>query len=312
MKVSVLVLTYKPEWEKLKKTLGSILLQRDCDFDIVVSDDGSENNYFDVIETFFEQNNFHKYQLSRMPQNAGIVKNAMNGVAVSKAEYIKFISPGDMLHGIYALRDWVNYMDRNRELAMSFCDVIFYHMENDRMIFDKQYAHPQCPEAYNDVDQAYHYLLANDICLGASTMCRTDKLSKYLTCLVGKVIFAEDNVYRLMVYRGERIGYFSRSALLYEYGTGISTSQDNIWGERIHNDWECADKIMIDGECYSEKFKDTFKKFKKYSSKRDFMSRMKRSYIRSKKLGYKIKRKVFTRYTSMDIDKKYIRLLEQF
>ena len=69
---------------------------------------------------------------------------------------------------------------------------------------------------------------------------------------------------------------------------------------------------MIDGECYSEKFKDTFKKFKKYSSKRDFMSRMKRSYIRSKKLGYKIKRKVFTRYTSMDIDKKYIQLLEQF
>ena len=39
--VSVIVLTYNVQWEKLKPTLESILMQEDVNCEIVMADDGS-------------------------------------------------------------------------------------------------------------------------------------------------------------------------------------------------------------------------------------------------------------------------------
>ena len=42
--ISVVVLTYNPDLNDLKKTLRSIMLQDGVDFEIVIADDGSKNN----------------------------------------------------------------------------------------------------------------------------------------------------------------------------------------------------------------------------------------------------------------------------
>ena len=43
-RVSVIVGSYRPDREKLRLTLRSILLQRESDYEIIVADDGSEEN----------------------------------------------------------------------------------------------------------------------------------------------------------------------------------------------------------------------------------------------------------------------------
>ena len=41
--MSVIVVTYNSEWEKIKITLNSILRQKNISLQIIVADDGSEN-----------------------------------------------------------------------------------------------------------------------------------------------------------------------------------------------------------------------------------------------------------------------------
>ena len=55
-KVSVVVLMYNPIPEKLWLTLNSIINQEKVDLEIVIGDDGSENNLFDAIEEYMKKN----------------------------------------------------------------------------------------------------------------------------------------------------------------------------------------------------------------------------------------------------------------
>ena len=63
MKFTVLIVTYHPDWKKLLVTLDSIMAQTFKDYEIVVSDDGSEENCFDKIEAYFAAHQFATYSL---------------------------------------------------------------------------------------------------------------------------------------------------------------------------------------------------------------------------------------------------------
>ena len=56
--VSVVLVTYNTKWEKTRRTLESILMQKKIDFEIVISDDGSEITNYEKIIEFFRENNF--------------------------------------------------------------------------------------------------------------------------------------------------------------------------------------------------------------------------------------------------------------
>ena len=43
--VSVVILTYFPDKEKLLKTLKSVLLQKNVSYEILIADEGSDNFY---------------------------------------------------------------------------------------------------------------------------------------------------------------------------------------------------------------------------------------------------------------------------
>ena len=59
--VSVLVVTYNPQYSKLINTVESILLQKNVRLEIIISDDGSQNNYFEQLEEFFKEHSFSEY-----------------------------------------------------------------------------------------------------------------------------------------------------------------------------------------------------------------------------------------------------------
>ena len=96
-KVSVIVVMYNPIPEKLWLTLNSIINQEKVDLEIVIADDGSKNNLFDAIEEYMKKNDFSNYKFVYHKQNQGTVLNCYDGVNQASGDYIKLISPGDLL-----------------------------------------------------------------------------------------------------------------------------------------------------------------------------------------------------------------------
>lgn len=134
--VSVLVLTYNPDKEKLFLTLKSILLQKGIRFQIVLADDGSEINFFNCVKEYFDSINFTNYALVANPINRGTVMNAWSGIKLCEGKYVKFISPGDLLYGETVLADWISDTE-GKGSDISFSDAVYYQMEQkdkDRFI----------------------------------------------------------------------------------------------------------------------------------------------------------------------------------
>ena len=86
----------------------------------------------------------------------------------------------------------------------------------------------------------------SDIAVGASMLCLRELQLKYCKEILDKVIYAEDNIWRMMMFDGITGGFYSAHTILYEWGSGVSTANSSIWEERLHNDWINTDKILLD------------------------------------------------------------------
>lgn len=246
--VSVLICTYNANWKKLKVTLKSILLSEDINYQIVVSDDGSKCAFFPEIEHFLQLNGFNNFRLVLHDSNQGTVRNVISGLDECTGQYVKLISPGDFLAGKYVLKKWVEQI-KETNTVVSFCDAIYYSMNNNKVIIKTEKAHPQvfCAWGGKGCLRKY-YLLYDDIGLGAATLCNTGELKKYLEMLKNSVIFAEDNVYRLMAACGENFSFYNEPCIYYEYGSGISTLCNHMWSQYLAKDWEATDQLILDND----------------------------------------------------------------
>ena len=95
--VSIVVLTYNPNPEKLRKTLEAAVSQRGVSVEIIVSDDGSAKKDFGFLPEFFAQRGFADYKVIENPENKGTVYNCYSGVCAASGEYVFLTSPGDIL-----------------------------------------------------------------------------------------------------------------------------------------------------------------------------------------------------------------------
>ncbi|MCR4717941.1 MAG: hypothetical protein K5656_12265, partial [Lachnospiraceae bacterium] len=190
--------------------------------------------------------------------NNGTVYNLYEGLKSSSGRIIKPISPGDALISDSSLYNWAKALvDSN--MKWSFSDAVYYSYiekkENKPNTFSGL-AHPRGVKPY--LKNSYkicrrNYVVYNDIVLGATTICYRDMLLKYTEIILGKVIYAEDNMYRIMVYDGYVPYYYPSNTIYYEYGTGVSTSNNKLWSNKISSDWEATDCIM-DGRKCDDKF----------------------------------------------------------
>ncbi|MDO4988749.1 MAG: glycosyltransferase family 2 protein [Synergistes sp.] len=275
--VSVLICTYNPIEEKLAKTLDSVLMQKDVDLQVVISDDGSENNLFGFAKEYFKTHNFSNYKLVAFAENNGTTKNVIQGLEVCVGNYVKAISPGDCLAGSHCLSDWTEHLHASGK-KWSFGDIICYTpLPDGSMEICVHSAHPQttkCYSAKNDRMCRWNYVVFNDITNGASTICETQFLMSYVKKLAGKVIYAEDNSYRLMMFDGFVADYYPQPVIFYEYGSGISTLGDLKWKDRLRDDWYSADDIMfkdvVNMDDFQKEMMNTYIKLKAYNAKSKF------------------------------------------
>ena len=296
-KVSIILATYNSDLEKTKESLLSCMEQEGIDIEIIIADDGSKDSREEELKVFFKENDFDRFSMVMNKENHGTVKNLLSGTEKAKGQYVKFLSPGDLLLGKDLLKDWVSRTEE-KEAAWSFCDVLCYHMENGKKVITEEYGHPQDLSAYlkKDAERAmWNYIVLMDTAIGAAVLGKTKSVKKYLKEVSeAGVIYTEDNIWRLMFFDGHRGIFYGSGKVLYEYGDGgISTSGNDKWAKRIRDDNHKTDEIIIN-RVVTDPFK---KKIQNYLAK-DVPTSEK--LLTKYNLGYYIKTKLFTRKTAKE------------
>ena len=278
--VSVIVLTYNPKLDKVLKTLDSIISQEGVNIQIVLADDGSVCNHFSEIKQYMIEKKFENYKLMKSNTNVGTVKNAFYAVTECKYEYVKIISPGDCILTKKTMLKWVEHLDESKK-DWSFGDAIYYREDNGRKISVK--ANPQNVDCYikkKDKECIWNYVVLNDIVLGATMLCKKNVLQEYLSIIVDKVKYAEDNIFRIMMFDGKIPDYMPENVIMYEYGVGISTSGSSTWLNKLNEDWNATNEII-----YSRAQNTFQKEIIKQMQIKKIKNKIKRTYMICKQKG---------------------------
>ena len=87
MDLSILLVQYRPDEGELRRTLASLLRQSCRDFELVVADDGSDEDFFPLTR-----------KILKLTPNGGTVKNVLNGAKQAAGKWVFTVSPGDYLY----------------------------------------------------------------------------------------------------------------------------------------------------------------------------------------------------------------------
>lgn len=250
VEVTIIVACYNPNWEKLKKTIVSLVKQKDLTTQIIVSDDGSKENHFEQLCQLFYLYNYKNFILLDAHENQGTCLNIKKGIDKSCGEFIKIITPGDYLFSDSCLSEWYNFNKKNN-IRVSFGDAVYYsETDKGEVKFLSCLAAPQFVELYNlerysQKKVLLDYIFLNDAVIGANFLVESDTLRRYINSIAGKIKYAEDMVFRMMLCDGIEIIHFPYEAIWYEYGTGISTSGSLKWKQIIYNEKQVSNKLII-------------------------------------------------------------------
>lgn len=301
--VSVIVLTYNPDREKLFATLNSIIIQENIDIEIIVSDDGSMHTYFSDIKELFAEKAIVNYRVIKNEKNVGTVKNAISGIKVAHGKYVKLISPGDMLTNKNVLSEWISALASSGK-KWSFCDALFYRLVNRSVVLQKQKCHPSIVDVYKkkkDDECRWNYVMANDVALGAAILCEKDVLLQYLYKVEDKVKYTEDSVFKIMMFDGICAYYFENEAILYECESGISTQNSERWNKIIGEDWTAADNVMLSRPQYEDKFQKEMHCFLSGREKYTGYLWVLKVLMEPRRIGFETKKRIYARYSPVEL-----------
>lgn len=303
--MSLIVVTYKADMNKLFVTINSILAQKDVGFEIIITNDGKDEWDENTIQQYLQLKNFHNYTITSLDENKGTTWNCWNGLMFCKGKYVMTLSPGDYLNGENVLRKWIDNIEENKAVV-SFSDCIHYQYQNGKVEPISVKMHPQTVSQYYGGYWSYNYLVFNDLVTGACMLTETYTFVSYINEILDKVKYAEDNVYRMMAFNEEKACYYNEDAILYEHGTGISTQNNREWNNRLSKDWDATDNILLSWECKNTRLYDNFKRV---VESRKIQSRVNQKFRRLLIHGYikyALRNKLHPRMSKLKVDNLYV------
>lgn len=250
MDFSILVLTYNNEFKKIRRTLDSILSQRDVSLEIILCDDASRDNHFPEIEDYLSQSNV-PFQLCGSETNQGTVCNILNGLEHAHGTYAKLIGAGDMLYHSHTLSGVAAFLQKEH------CSSCFTAMRgyrfNGQSYEAAEHFSPRDIQAYrthNTEQICKNLMLCEDWVSGAAIFATTAYYRKYISLLRGSVVYCEDWASGLACIDGEYLHYMDEYGVWYEVGDGISTSSNNSFRQKLlldnRNYWKLFDSYRAE------------------------------------------------------------------
>ena len=235
--VSVCVATYNSSKKKLIATLKSVIQQKNCKYEVILTDDGSETFDEAYFARWFKEQKFDNYKIRRSLENKGTLDNVLQGYIISEGQYVKAISPGDFFYDDTALARMLNFVRKNN-YKVAFGRTCYYRVQNDQCqllnMMNPKNLEPYIKQDYESVKNAY--LICQDYIVGVAFFAERNLALKYTQELAGKVKYAEDCAYISMIADDIHIEFFDDNFVWYEHGDGISTNGSTVWGQRITAD----------------------------------------------------------------------------
>ncbi len=230
---SVLVLLYNAKRPALEGTLRSILLQEDASYEIILADDGSQNDCLMWAEEYLKANGCRDYKVSTH-ENMGTVKNILLALTPAEGKYVKPLGTGDFFFDTHVLRDVWEAME-GQESVMCFGRMLGYdeggqthavRLPNDLAAFYKQDKH----RVKMNMIVHQHWVV------GADNFYLREAFARYLQKLDGKVIYCEDMVQLFFFLEDVPVTYMERPLILYECASGVSTQRGSAAFKRMVKD----------------------------------------------------------------------------
>lgn len=223
--ISVILLIYNNDLQDIYMTLNSILEQDFKDFEIVVADDKSSISYEKEIEEYFFNNNFTNFQFVFNTMNLGTVKNYLNALRSAKGQYIKPISPGDLLYEKTTLGKINNFICKSN--CLFGFGKMYAYKKNEKYICNEFKApKDRTPYYYKNYKKIRkNIILYGDFISGACMFaCKKELIAEleYLSS-VGKVRYCEDYIQIQLALKNKFFEFLDEPIVFYEYGQGIST-----------------------------------------------------------------------------------------
>lgn len=233
--VTVVITIYNPIWEKLKRTLNSILLQEDVSYDVIITDDGSEIDCFELLRRYFNSFQNISYRLVKNENNIGTVANIYNSLQYADGRYVFITSPGDVLFDSTVLKDFVSFAEDTKS-SLLFGNAINYSQTGDVFSFSTNRRPPK-PIAFDGTHSLIYektaFFFGNSV-LGAAYFRKRETAIKYFNEILGYSRYVEDTTSTACaLLNGERLRYYDRNMVWYECNTGISGARNPEWKHRL-------------------------------------------------------------------------------
>jgi glycosyltransferase involved in cell wall biosynthesis len=121
-KVSICIPAYKQP-ENLLRVLKSVIIQNFKDYEVVITDDSSDNSVGLVVEEFRERANIRYYKNKTRKGSPG---NWNEAIRLASGEYIKILHHDDWFSGENSLAEFVDTLERNPKANFAFCPSLNY------------------------------------------------------------------------------------------------------------------------------------------------------------------------------------------
>lgn len=249
IQVSIIIVLYNSDMIKAERTIKSAISQKNIDFEIIISDDGSNNDPTDSIISIFKKYNFTNYKININPKNVGTVKNILSALKLSSGKYVYCISPGDMIYDDNTINCFFKFAEKNGA-SVCFGDYLDYRIVNEKTeILGRITSSVRTPFYCKKKSFTVYKILimfGEGGILGPTFFREKSYALKYIGQVSETSKYVEDNTSVICSLADKiPIFYCDKKICWYEYGTGISRSEDNKWICRLLDDFRKTFEFLI-------------------------------------------------------------------
>ena len=240
--VSCITTTYK-KFEYIYETLASVLKQDYPNIEIIIGDDGSPDFPEEDIRQYIEKNkssNITNVIIHHEYSNHGTVYNCALCRELASGEYIMGIASDDQFYDSQVVSDVVKYFeDTGAEVVTCIRQLMDTESRKELAVLpskkQQNWLRTLSPE------EIYEKMVSFPFISGSSTYYRKEfyqRMGKYDTSYK----YIEDVPFYMKILRkGEKIHFFPRKTIKYQFGGGISTTPNRqnpvrkmMYKDRIH------------------------------------------------------------------------------
>lgn len=233
IKISVVIPVYNVE-KYIRKCLESILNQTYSNLEIIVINDGTEDNSIKIVQEY----SYDKRIKIVNRKNLG-VSNARNvGLKISTGEYIHFCDPDDWIES-YTYELLVKEIENDEEILCFNYQI--YDNKKNQIIKTKYISEKIEEKLVNSKGEFYFNLVENPCC---NKLYKKDFLEKNNLLFCENICIEEDKLWNLMtLYKVYKIKYVAKSLYFYRLNREQSAIYKSLRLKNLHSEEKNKFKI---------------------------------------------------------------------